>query len=62
MRLPVPKLFASRKNFGYGALVTMNFKINEVDKSGIIRINKRFKERKTKSTLTKDLLTERAFW
>ena len=49
------------QNFGYGAFVTMNFTINEVDKSGIIRINKRFKERKTKSTLAKDLLPERAF-
>ena len=53
MRLPVPKLFASRKvlsNFGNGALITINSKINEVGKSRLICIKERLRERKTLST------------
>ena len=54
MRLPVPKLFASRKIFikilATVALITINAKINEVEKSGIICIKERLRERKTLST------------
>ena len=55
MRLPVPKLFPSRKIFmkilyTVHSLITINSKINEVDKSRIIRINERLRERKTQST------------
>ena len=45
--LKAEKIF---RNFGYGALITINSKINEVDKSRLIRINKRLKESKTPHT------------
>ena len=37
-------------NFCNGALITMNCKINEVDKSRRIRISKRLRERRAQST------------
>ena len=53
MRLPDPKLLASRKvlsSFGNGALITTNSKISEVGKSRISCIKERFREHKTLST------------
>ena len=53
VQLLVPKLFPRRKTlskFCHGAFITINFKNNEVDKSCIIHINKKLKERNTQNT------------